>query len=431
MASIRQRGENSYHITVSAGRDYTGKKIIHTTTYKPDPALSLKKRQKAVEAFALEFEKKILNREAVDGMKVSLAEFSERWMEQYAVLNLQPGTIQHYKSELRLKILPKLGHKKLADIKVSTVHAFLASLAKDGAMVHGEGGYSRGSIAKTQTVLSSILHTAVEWEMIPDNPCLKVRFASKAMREEKVKYFTPQQTALFLAYIELPYTVPVRGHSRVDDTGKSYDVGDYRITREIPEQMKCLFQLAIFSGLRNGEILALTWDDLLVSENAILVTKAVSVVDGVPIIKCPKTRTSQRKVAIPHSLTLRLERYHAAQTAQAKKLGDYWHWENWIFTQDNGKMMSYSTPYHTLQDIIDRYNEGRQEEGRLPKIPFHGLRHTNATLMIADHEDLKTVSARLGHAETSTTLNIYAHAILENQVAAANRLEQLLQNQKK
>lgn len=102
MASIRQRGENSYHITVSAGRDYTGKKIIHTTTYKPDPALSLKKRQKAVEAFALEFEKKILNREAVDGMKVSLAEFSERWMEQYAVLNLQPGTIQHYKSELRL-----------------------------------------------------------------------------------------------------------------------------------------------------------------------------------------------------------------------------------------------------------------------------------------------------------------------------------------
>lgn len=201
------------------------------------------------------------------------------------------------------------------------------------------------------------------------------------------------------------------------------------LKKELPEQIKCLFQLAIFSGLRNGEILALTWDDLLLSEDAVLVTKAVSIVNGKTIIKSPKTRSSKRKVAIPHRLTLRLNRLHEEQKSRAALLGDYWKGDNWIFTQDNGSMMSYSTPYHALQDIIDRYNIDRAEVEKLPKIPFHGLRHTNATLMISDHEDLKTISARLGHAETSTTLNIYAHALLENQVAAANRLETLIASQ--
>lgn len=429
MASIKQRGD-SYTITVCDGYDYTGKKITRSTTYHPDPQLTPKKRQKAVEAFAIEFEKNYRNKSCLDGQKITLAKFVERWLEESAVLTLQPGTVQHYKAELNSKILPKLGHLKLAEIKVGTVNSFLASLTKNGARADGKaGGYSKGSIAKTHTVLSSILRTAVEWELIPDNPCLKVHFTSKMDSADKIKYFTPQQTAILLNYIEQPYFIPVKGHSRVDDTGKPYDVDDYILKKELPEQIKCLFQLAIFSGLRNGEILALTWDDLLLSEDAVLVTKAVSIVNGKTIIKSPKTRSSKRKVAIPHRLTLRLNRLHEEQQSRAALLGDYWKGDNWIFTQDNGSMMSYSTPYHALQDIIDRYNIDRAEVEKLPKIPFHGLRHTNATLMISDHEDLKTISARLGHAETSTTLNIYAHALLENQVAAANRLETLIASQ--
>ena len=84
------------------------------------------------------------------------------------------------------------------------------------------------------------------------------------------------------------------------------------------------------------------------------------------------------------------------------------------------------TPYSAFRDIIARYNADRPEEEQLPAIPFHGLRHTSATLMIAGHQDLRTVSSRLGHAQASTTMNIYAHAIKENDRKAADALEKML-----
>lgn len=88
-------------------------------------------------------------------------------------------------------------------------------------------------------------------------------------------------------------------------------------------------------------------------------------------------------------------------------------------------MMHYATPYHTLQTLIGQYNQ-RHPDAPLPMIPFHGLRHTSATLLISAHQDVKTVSARLGHAQTSTTMDIYTHALRENDRQAADSLEQML-----
>lgn len=87
--------------------------------------------------------------------------------------------------------------------------------------------------------------------------------------------------------------------------------------------------------------------------------------------------------------------------------------------------MSYSMPYHALQDLIERYNRDHPEEP-LPKIPFHGLRHTTATLLIAGNQNTRNISARLGHAQTSTTMNIYAHALKSADQEAADALEGLL-----
>lgn len=90
-------------------------------------------------------------------------------------------------------------------------------------------------------------------------------------------------------------------------------------------------------------------------------------------------------------------------------------------------MMNYSTPYQALQDTITRYNSGKPADHQLPHIPFHGLRHTSATLLIASQQDVKTVSKRLGHAQTSTTMNIYAHALQESNRKATDTLEALLE----
>ena len=89
-------------------------------------------------------------------------------------------------------------------------------------------------------------------------------------------------------------------------------------------------------------------------------------------------------------------------------------------------LLGYSTPYATFQDAIDRYNAGKEPADQLPHIPFHGLRHTSATLLIAAHQDVRTVSNRLGHAQASTTMNIYAHALKENDHTASNALENML-----
>ena len=426
MASIKKRSSGSYQITVSCGYDIHGKKLLETTTFTPDPSLTPKKREKAVQAFAQQFESRVKNGFAMDGRKITLKDFTDRWLEEYARVNLQAGTVAKYTEELTDKILPALGHLKLSDLKPHVVNGFFASLTKDGARKDGKsGGYSKGTITKTRNVLSSILRTAAEWEIIDSNPCDKVRLQAENTAD-KLKFFTPEQTAVFLDYIEKPYTIKIGGHQRIDDTGLPYTVGDYEITKVIPEQIKLLFYLAIYTGLRKGELLALTWDDIQFPCDMIQVSKSVTIVKGKQVCKAPKTKTSNRTVSIPHFLTERLAQLQQAQLEFQSQVGDYWQGGNWLFTQENGKMMNYSTPYQALQDTITRYNKDTPLDQQLPHIPFHGLRHTSATLLIASQQDVRTVSQRMGHAQTSTTMNIYAHALQESDRKAADALETLL-----
>ena len=84
----------------------------------------------------------------------------------------------------------------------------------------------------------------------------------------------------FLNDIEEPYTVTVKGHQRADDTGIPYTVGDYKIEKTIPEQIRVLFNLAVYTGLRKSELLALTWSDIDFDRDLLQVSKAVTVVDG-------------------------------------------------------------------------------------------------------------------------------------------------------
>lgn len=422
MASITERN-GSYQIVVSCGRDIFGKKIRETTTFVPDPKLTPKRREKAVQDFAADFERRVKNGQVLEGSKTTLKEFADRWFLEYAPQNLQPGTVEAYKLEMD-KVLPSLGHLRLSELRSVNLNSFFVGMTKDGARADGKpGGYSKATIKKTQDVLSSILRTAAEWEVIEKNPMDKVRTVGE-VAAEKIKFFTPGQTATFLAYLDQPQTVKVKGHKRKDDTGKDYTVGDYEITKEVPEQYRVLYNLAVYTGLRKGELLALEWSDIDFENNTVKVSKACSVVAGEQVTKCPKTKTSNRTVSIPSFLTRRLRALKISRMAYRLSLGDYWQGADWLFIQDNGKQMNYSTPYQTMVKILKRYNDSHEDQ--LPMIPFHGLRHTSATLLIAAKQDVRSVSSRLGHAQTSTTMNIYAHALQEADQRAANALETML-----
>ena len=157
--------------------------------------------------------------------------------------------------------------------------------------------------------------------------------------------------------------------------------------------------------------------------------KAATVIKGEQICKKPKTKMSTRTVTIPHELTLRIMTLKQSREQLKTDLGDFWQGGDWVFVQDNGQMMNYSTPYQALQDVLHRYNADKAPEEQLPVIPFHGLRHTAATLLIAAGVDVKTISARLGHALTSTTMNIYVHALQESDEKAADAISNLLGKQ--
>lgn len=425
MASISERN-GSYLITVSCGRDIYGKQIRQTTTYTPDDSLSPKKREKAVQLFAMEFERRVKNGLVLEGDKTTLKEFSERWLKEYAEEKLAPYTLERYTSQLNDIILPALGHLKLTEIKPAKVNAFYHSLTQDGIRRDGKpGGYSATTIRKTAAVLSSVLQTAAQWEVIDRNPCDRAKPHGRDT-DSGIKYLTVEQTIALLDYIEQPYKYTIHGHKRIDDTGNEYQVGSYEETKEVPLQIRVLLNLAVYTGARKGELLALQWSDIDLEKATVSITKAVSMVNGKQFVKEPKTKTSVRKVSIPTVMIAKLKKLKVQQAEYRMKVGSYWQGENWVFTQDNGKLMSLSTPYQALQRIINRYNEDKPESEKLPMIPFHGLRHTAATLLVSSGTNVKTVADRLGHADTRMTLNVYSHAVEECDRTAADTLQTML-----
>lgn len=428
MASIQNRNGH-YLVTICSGYDIYGKKIRNTRTFTPDPSRTKKQQEGDLRRFVRAFEEEIESGISQDAHKITFKAFSERWLAEYAT-NLQPGTIAKYTQELESKIYPAIGHRKLSELKPTMLSSFFAGLAKDGARKDGKsGGYSSASIAKTRNVVSAILRTAVQMEVLDRNPCEKAILPKVEETSEQIKFFTPEQAKTFLAYIEAPYSLKVSGHQRVDDTGIPYTVGAYEIRKEIPEQIRILFNLAIYAGLRKGDILALEFSDIDYDTDVVSITKAATVVKGKQICKKPKTKMSTRTITIPHDLTLRILELRKSREQLKTDLADFWQGGDWIFVQDNGQMMNYSTPYQALQDVLQRYNADRPPEDQLPVIPFHGLRHTAATLLIAAGVDIKTISARLGHALTSTTMNIYVHALKESDRKAADAISSLLEKQ--
>ena len=113
MATIKERN-GSYQITVSCGYDIQGKHLRETITFTPEPGLTPKKRKKAVEDFARKFEEDVKNGIALDGRKITLKAFADRWLSEYAVQKLAPKTLEDYTNELNKRILPALGHMRLA-----------------------------------------------------------------------------------------------------------------------------------------------------------------------------------------------------------------------------------------------------------------------------------------------------------------------------
>lgn len=378
MSSIRKRG-NSYQITVNNGRDITGRQIIETATFTPDPARTEEQNQKALEKFAFEFEEKVKSGKYLDGEKMLHKDFVALRIKNYAEKQLQKTSIERCESSLNNLILPEPGHLKLAKIQPLHIQTFYNKLMEQGYIINGHHKqYKSNTIKRIHQIISSTLNTAVRWQLIETNPCCRIKPQKPDRDTSDIRHFTLEEAQIFLDQLNKEYT-----------------------------------------GFRLGELIALTWEDIDFKGNAVSISKSTAKTKEGMITKPPKTKSSIRIVSLPAETMNLLKRWKTEQQTYRLSAGTYRKGIGHIFIQDNGSQMDISTPNHVFKKIIKCYNESAEEADQLPEITLHGLRHTSATLLIAQNIDIRTVSGRLGHAECSTTMNIYAHALKKQDELAA------------
>ena len=413
MATITKRGDK-YRIRVYVGEDMNGKQLFSSTSWTPDPNKTEKQNKKALELFALQYEKQVKSGQLLSGDKLTYKKYAELWFEEYAKTQYTDSTIALTKKDLFDCIVVGLGNLKMSEISPLHIQRFFDSLSARGFVRYGvRREYTQGTLRRIYNILSSSLSQAVYWQIIYDNPCNRVKPPKVNRIEEENDYFNIEEAKSFLAFLDEPYKTPHGAHSEFYDT------------KEIPLQFKAIFYLAMFCGFRRGEILALKWEDVDFEEGTIKICKSLSSFkSGIAYISTPKNKTSNRTVSAPDCCMSLLSKVKYEELENRIRLGSAWRGEGNVFSRADGYYMHMSSPYQRFKETIKRYNESHED--KLPDIRFHGLRHTMATLMISQGEDIKTVSSRLGHADTSTTLDIYTHAIKSRDREASNNLERML-----
>lgn len=441
MASIKARpqkdGTVSYTIFVSLGRDKaTGKQIIKTTTYIPK-AKTPAKAEKEVQAYAISFEEKAKNGDLVSGEKMTVNEFVKVWEQNW--LPAKTLSVQEkYKDILRLRVLPAIGHMKITAVRATHIDRIIKDQQETG------NARSPKTVRDTFTVINSVFRYALKKQYIRENPCLRCDdLPPVTMKTGKdLRFFDQDQARRFLRealVMEYEFKYGQRGR-KAKKTGEKYTVKEYSSFHRVPLQWRIYFTMAIIGMFRRGEMCALTWNDVDENKRTISIDKAAAMTRAEQYIKGPKTEAGVRVVSMPEEIFVLLREWKKEQIALCMKLGTAWKGhrnglkddgtpdtfdENNIFIQlDNGLPVHLSTPGHKFHEILDLYNATcEREEDKLPDIRLHDLRHTGATLLLGNNADIETVSHRLGHSKASVTLDIYGHALPENDKQAADMLE--------
>ena len=382
--SIEKRSKDSWRLSYSSGINISGKRVKHTKTIK---ASSKREAEKELALFVAEIEKGLY----LAPSKLTFSEYADVWLENHVKINLAPTSIEYYE-RLMKRITFAFGHLKLEQIKPLHLTQFYKNLQEDGVRGDGKsGGLSPRMIHHYHRCLSKMFNDAVAWELILDNPAKKIKAPKVEAKESE--FYTVEEVAQIL--------------EKLSELSKE----------EFKYQL--VITLAIATGARKGEIMGLEWKHIDFHEKTMSITQnSQYTVKTGTITKATKNASSRRKIALPDSIIDILREYKAYQANMRFKLGSKWHDYDRLFTQFNGKPMHPSTCNSWFKKFLKKHG--------LPEKTFHSLRHTSATLLIAEGINIRSLAKRLGHARTDTTLNIYSHALESVDRVAAEKMDQLL-----
>ena len=228
-------------------------------------------------------------------------------------------------------------------------------------------------LQKYHRLISTVLEQAVKEGLVPFN--VAARATLPKAEHKDVNYFQPEQVAAIREALE-----------------------------QEPMKWKTLVHLLLITGARRGEVLGLKWDKVDFEGNRIFICNNILYRADVGIYESsPKTERSRRYVALPTETMQLLRRYRAWQAEERLRLGEYYQNQGFVFAQDNGNPMHPDSVTNWLKKFSRRHD--------LPHINPHAFRHTMASMLYFNGVDSVSISKRLGHAQVSTTANIYAHVL--------------------
>lgn len=381
---VRKRiGSGTYEFSVSAGYDGSGKHIRKYSTYTPPEGVSEAKADRlALEAFA-EFAKKARGNKSF-GENMRFSELCELYFQNYAPNKLKKVTAEHYKSTVKNHLSPVFANKKLKDISTADITEFLTKQK-----------YKPLTINKFKIVLHSILKFAVSQKYIAENPCSGAIWKENTEREYgKIEnVLTLQQAKKLLTLLE-------------EDTA-----------------FNIVIKLLLLTGMRVGECLALRWSSVDIENKTIFIDKTLAYSEAHWYLSTPKTARSTRTIAIDDMTVEILKRYKALQDAQKEIVGDAWAHPEMLFTSCIGGYYDRNHLGRQFRSFLEKHVE---ELGINHRFTIHGLRHTNASLLLYAGESIEVISAHLGHASADITSRVYSHLYAEVKVRVAKTVSSAL-----
>lgn len=310
---------------------------------------------------------------ALDTDRQTVAQFLERWL-QAVKPSVKTRTYEGYESIIRVRVLPRIGTRRLAKLSGDDMQALYGELA--------DAGLSPRSVQHTHRVLHHAFAQAVKWRRIPRNPCDDAK-APRVTRTE-MKVLTPEQAKAFLA-----------------------------ATADHPAH--ALYVLAITTGMRAGELLGLQWGDIDLDAGRLTVKRALQQQNGGVglVFVTPKTARSRRMILLSQRAIDALKVHRDRQAFKRRAVGDVWRDLDLVFTGPFGGPVDPSWSRQTFYAALDAAS--------IPRVRFHDLRHTAATLALMQGVHPKVVSDMLGHGTVGLTLDTYSHLLpaMHHQAAAA------------
>lgn len=309
--------------------------------------------------------------------RLTVGAYLDQWFAG-ARPNLRPSTVRTYESMLQHRIVPALGGRKLARLDVRELEQFFADQHK--------GGLSPKSVHLVKGILSRAMNDAVRWGYLPRNP---VSLAN-----------VPRDTGLDTEAI-----TPTEARAMLQAFS-----GDF---------LAPIVSVALGSGLRQGELLALRWQDIDMDKGTVLVRATLQRVEGEYRLLEPKTQRSNRLVPLADFAVEALRRQRENQGALRLLKGDRWKNEHdLVFTTELGRPLSGTS--------VTRMFQSKLVAAGLSRRRFHELRHGFATLLLTQGVDMRVIMEMLGHSKISTSL-IYTHVVPDLQRSAATILGKVLQ----